>query len=100
MWRPLDYPLLARNLVNQCHLIITQVTMGMHLTLGLQKKIVLMNNIFNPNEFDLFGKGEIVMPEKACECFYRGSCKLGASCMKDLAPAKVLNAVNRVLEIK
>ena len=87
------------NLIDQCDLIVTQVTMGMHLTLGLQKKIVLMNNIFNPNEFDLFGKGEIVMPEKACECFYRGSCKLGASCMKDLAPAKVLHAVNRVLEI-
>lgn len=88
------------NLIDQCDLIVTQVTMGMHLTLGLQKKIVLMNNIFNPNEFDLFGKGEIVMPDKPCECFYRGSCKLGASCMKDLSPTKVLDAVNRVLEIK
>jgi heptosyltransferase-2 len=88
------------NLIDQCDLIVTQVTMGMHLTLGLQKKIVLMNNIFNPNEFDLFGKGEIVMPDKQCECFYRGSCKLGASCMKDLSPKKVSEAVNRVLEIK
>ncbi|MES2618069.1 MAG: glycosyltransferase family 9 protein, partial [Bacteroidota bacterium] len=59
------------NLIDQCHLIVTQVTMGMHLTLGLQKKIVLMNNIFNPNEFDLFGNGEIVGPDKACQCFYR-----------------------------
>jgi heptosyltransferase-2 len=87
------------NLIEQCDLIVTQVTMGMHLTLGLGKKIVLMNNIFNPNEFDLFNKGEIVMPDKECQCFYRGSCKLGESCMKDLPVGKVHDAVHRVIAI-
>lgn len=88
------------NLIDQCDLIVTQVTMGMHLTLGLQKKIVLMNNIFNPNEFDLFGKGEIVQPDKECQCFYRGQCVTGESCMKDLPPGKVYDAVQRTLNIK
>lgn len=87
------------NLISQCEMVVTQVTMGMHLTLGLQKKIVLMNNIFNPHEFDLFGKGEIVMPDKNCVCFYRGSCKLGESCMKDLPVQKVLDAAIRVLNV-
>ncbi len=87
------------NLIDQCELVVTQVTMGMHLTLGLQKKIVLMNNIFNPNEFDLFGKGKIIMPDKTCECFYRGQCKLGESCMKDLPVDKVLHAVEEVISI-
>jgi heptosyltransferase-2 len=81
------------NLVNHCHLVVTQVTMGMHITLALGKKIVLMNNIFNPNEFDLFGKGEIVMPNKACKCFYRGSCLDGTSCMEELPAAKIAEAV-------
>jgi heptosyltransferase-2 len=81
------------NLVNQCHLIITQVTMGMHITLALGKKIVLMNNIFNPHEFDLFGKGEIVMPDKTCKCFYRGSCLDGVSCMENLPAQKIATAV-------
>jgi heptosyltransferase-2 len=85
------------NLVNHCHLIVTQVTMGMHITLALGKKIVLMNNIFNPHEFDLFGKGEIVMPDKACKCFYRGSCLDGASCMEELPASKILTAINRHL---
>lgn len=85
------------NLINQCDLIVTQVTMGMHLTLGLQKKIVLMNNIFNPNEFDLFGNGEIVMPDKQCQCFYRGSCKLGITCMNDLSVEKVFNSVKKLM---
>lgn len=87
------------NLIDQCHLVVTQVTMGMHLTLGLRKKIVLMNNIFNPNEFDLFGRGEIVMPDKDCVCFYRGKCKLGESCMKDLPVSKVYEAVERVIAL-
>jgi heptosyltransferase-2 len=87
------------NLIDQCDLIVTQVTMGMHLTLGLQKKIVLMNNIFNPHEFDLFGKGRIVMPDKECVCFYRGQCKLGESCMKDLPVDKVLHTVEEVISI-
>jgi ADP-heptose:LPS heptosyltransferase len=81
------------NLVNQCHLVITQVTMGMHITLALGKKIVLMNNIFNPYEFDLFGKGEIVAPDKTCKCFYRGSCVDGVSCMEQLPAAKIAKAV-------
>jgi ADP-heptose:LPS heptosyltransferase len=83
------------NLVNQCELIITQVTMGMHITLALGKKIILMNNIFNPHEFDLFGKGEIVMPDKECKCFYRGSCVDGVSCMEQLPAQKIADAVRR-----
>lgn len=87
------------NLIDQCDLVVTQVTMGMHLTLGLQKKIVLMNNIFNPHEFDLFGNGQIIMPDKECVCFYRGQCKLGQSCMKDLPVDKVCKAVEEVISI-
>ena len=86
------------NLIDQCDLVVTQVTMGMHLTLGLGKKIVLMNNIFNPHEFDLFGKGEIVQPTKECQCFYLGKCKLGTSCMEDISTQMVLDAVERSLK--
>jgi ADP-heptose:LPS heptosyltransferase len=85
------------NLIDQCDLVVTQVTMGMHLTLGLQKKIVLINNIFNAHEFDLFGKGTIVQPPKECKCFYRGSCVDGTSCMETLDSRTVFTAVSEVL---
>jgi len=85
------------NLIAQCDLVVTQVTMGMHLTLGLKKKIVLMNNIFNPHEFDLFDRGIIVEPDKECVCFYLGTCKLGQSCMHDLPAEKIQAAVNKLL---
>lgn len=87
------------NLIDQCTLVVTQVTMGMHLTLGLRKKIVLMNNIFNKHEFDLFGQGKIVEPEKSCKCFYRGSCVDGVSCMETLGADTVYQAVEEVLAL-
>jgi heptosyltransferase-2 len=43
----------------------------------------------------LFGKGEIVAPDKACKCFYRGSCVDGISCMEQLPPEKIAAAVSR-----
>lgn len=87
------------NLIDQCDLVVTQVTMGMHLTLGLRKKIVLINNIFNPAEFDLFGRGRIIHPPKQCKCFYRGTCADGISCMETLSPDEVLDAVLEVLRL-
>jgi ADP-heptose:LPS heptosyltransferase len=93
-----NYPLQQFiNLIDQCDLVVTQVTMGMHLTLGLGKKIVLMNNIFNSHEFDLFNKGAIVQPPKTCKCFYRGSCVDGNSCMETLSPEVVMGHVESVL---
>ncbi|SDY28683.1 glycosyltransferase family 9 protein [Hymenobacter psychrophilus] len=82
------------NLLHQMHGIVTQVTMAMHISIALQKPTILMNNIFNPHEFDLYGRGQIVQPDKQCVCFYRGTCKLGgAGCMEDLPAEKVLAAV-------
>jgi heptosyltransferase-2 len=81
------------NLMNQMDGIVTQVTMGMHISIALGKPTILMNNIFNPHEFDLYGRGQLVGPNKQCVCFYRGTCRLGTSCMEDLPAAKVLQAV-------
>ncbi len=86
------------NLMYQMDVIVTQVTMGMHIAVALQKQMVLMNNIFNPHEFELYGRGALVSPEKPCECYFLGKCKYGASCMKDLAPGTVAVEVDKCLQ--
>jgi len=83
------------NLMNQMQGIVTQVTMGMHISIALRKPTILMNNIFNAHEFDLYGRGQIVQPNKQCVCFYRGTCRLGTSCMEDLPAEKVFEAVQQ-----
>ena len=57
-------------LMNQCDLIVTAVSMALHIAIALNKKLVLFNNIFNRNEFELYGLGEIIEPEVKClGCF-------------------------------
>jgi heptosyltransferase-2 len=84
-------------LTSACDLIVTQVSMMMHIATALAKKMVLMNNIFNRHEFELYGRGEIIEPRSACECYYGNSCKRGQSCMHDLTAPEVADAVLRVV---
>lgn len=85
-------------LVNECDLIVTAVTMGMHIAIALKKKIVLMNNIFNKNEFELYGRGIIVEPDKECTCFFSPSCKNpDYFCLEHLEPRKVFSSIKDLL---
>ena len=84
------------SLVNQCDLIVSAVTMGMHIAIGMKKPLILMNNIFNPNEFELYGRGEIVQPEKECNCYFSPKCiNQEYFCMEHLKPESIYQAVNR-----
>ncbi|MCI0707101.1 MAG: glycosyltransferase family 9 protein [Ignavibacteriae bacterium] len=86
------------NLVNRCDLVVTAVTMAMHITIGLGKKIVLFNNIFNKHEFELYGLGEILEPDFECTCFYSPTCP--NNCMQYLKPERVVSSVQRLLPRK
>lgn len=89
------------DLVNRCDLVVTAVTMAMHITIGLGKKMVLMNNIFNPHEFELYGRGVIVEPDRPCRCFYQPTCTNSAyRCMEHLTVDRVLRACRELLPAK
>ena len=83
--------------VDHCDLVVTAVTMAMHITIGLQKKIVLFNNIFNRNEFELYGRGEILEPEFSCTCFFSPVCP--NDCMHYIYVDRVFKSVKRLLPI-
>lgn len=85
-------------LTDSCELIVTQVSMMMHIATALQKKMVLMNNIFNKHEFELYGRGEIVEPKNGCVCYFGNTCKKGEqSCMHELTVDELTYSVERVL---
>ncbi|PKL83325.1 MAG: glycosyltransferase family 9 protein [Ignavibacteriae bacterium HGW-Ignavibacteriae-3] len=86
------------NLVNHCDLVVTGVTMAMHITLALNKKIVLFNNIFNRNEFELFGLGEILEPGNECKCFFSPKCKNDKYfCMDSLEVERVQKTIDKLI---
>lgn len=82
--------------VNQCDLVVTAVTMAMHITIGLGKKIVLFNNIFNKHEFELYGLGEILEPEFECDCFFSPTCK--NNCMQYIYVDRVFQTIQKLLK--
>jgi heptosyltransferase-2 len=88
------------NLVDQVDLVVTGVTMAMHIAIGLNKKIVLINNIFNGKEFELYDLGIIVEPDKECKCFFQPKCvNKDYFCLDYLPHEKVSNAVTEVLKL-
>jgi heptosyltransferase-2 len=85
------------NLVNKCDLIVTSVTMAMHIAIGYEKKIVLLNNIFNKYEFELYGLGTILEPEnKDCLGCYKNTCEI--ECMSTISPDRVLRKIQELLK--
>lgn len=77
------------DLLNQCNVVVTAVTMALHLALGLRKKVVLFNNIFNRNEFELYGRGVILEPGNSCQCCFKNECPL--PCMELILPETVFS---------
>jgi heptosyltransferase-2 len=81
-------------LMDRCDVVVSAVTMAMHIALGLGKKLVLFNNIFNPHEFELYGRGRILAPRQECTCFFQPRCRNDSFCMETLEPQAALAAVD------
>ena len=82
-------------LVDRCELVVTAVTMALHIAIGLGRKVVLMNNIFNPREFELYGLGEIISPGLDCEGCFKPSC--ATVCMDRITARQAYEAVKRLM---
>ncbi|MDP2923555.1 MAG: glycosyltransferase family 9 protein [Candidatus Omnitrophota bacterium] len=85
------------NLVNQCDLVVTAVTMAMHIAIGLDKKVIVLNSCFNKNEFYLYEKGLVLQPTIDCNCYYSPTCD--NNCMRylyvDAVYDNILDLINK-----
>ncbi len=84
------------SLVNKCDVIVSTVTMVMHVAIGLKKSLVLLNNIFNSNEFYFFNDSIILEPERECECYYRPICINEISCIAEVTAEQVFTAIKNL----
>lgn len=83
-------------MVARCACLVTSVTQAMHLAIAARVPLVLFNNIFNPHEFELYGRGEIIGPPTPCDCFYDAVCKTGRDCVREITVQETLAAVRGV----
>ena len=77
-------------ITNNTEIIVTPVSMMMHIALALKKQLMLFHNIFNVHEFELYGRGVIVEPSSGCDCYFGNSCSREKSCMEDISVQDVL----------
>ncbi|MCK5160909.1 MAG: glycosyltransferase family 9 protein, partial [Candidatus Aureabacteria bacterium] len=88
------------DLIDQCDVVVTQVTMALHIAIGLKRNVILLNNIFNKNEFYLYEKGVILQPDLDCLCCFKqrfdGRCPV-SDCMDLITPEFVLEKVKEII---
>ena len=77
-------------ITNNTDVIVTPVSMMMHIALALKKQLMLFHNIFNVNEFELYGRGVIIEPTSGCDCYFGNSCSREKRCMNDISVQDVL----------
>jgi ADP-heptose:LPS heptosyltransferase len=84
-------------MIHRCRCFVTSVTQAMHLAISARTPLVLFNNIFNANEFELYGRGEILGPATPCNCFYAASCRTGRNCIAEITPERTFEAMLRAI---
>lgn len=88
-------------IVSLIDIMITQVTFAMHVAIGLNKKTILFNNIFNKNEYYFYNIPHIILePEVACKMCYKSNynddCEV-PNCMNLIKITDVVNSINQIL---
>lgn len=90
------------DLVSQCDVVVTTVTMALHVAIALEKRTVLFNNIFPTNEFYMYGLGQILEPKLSCQsCFknaFDSKCQQ-FDCLSLISPETVLAQIESELAI-
>jgi len=84
-------------LTSHCDIVVTQVSMMMHIVTALKIPLVLLNNIFNRHEFYLYHNGVILEPSTGCDCYYGNTCKRERSCMLDISVGSVKDGILSLL---
>jgi heptosyltransferase-2 len=85
--------------INSCRLLVTNDSLGLHIAIALQKKVVVLYGPTNPNETYFYNRGEVLYPAVQHHCIpcLEPKCSQQISCMESIEPSCVLSAVARLL---
>ncbi|MFC1620753.1 glycosyltransferase family 9 protein [Candidatus Omnitrophota bacterium] len=86
--------------LNSCRLIVTNDSLGLHLSIALKKKIIALFGPTSEKEIFLFNRGVVVKPEKKLKCIpcFNTRCKYEKSCMHYIKPETVYRDIVRLLK--
>ena len=83
-----------------CRLIITCDSLGLHLALGLKKKIVALFGPTPPEQVYMYGYGIKLTPtcEQQCVPCFAPQCNASEFCMENITVESALDAIEMLLE--
>jgi len=85
--------------INSCNALITSDSLGLHLGLALDKKVLVLFGPTPSKEIYFYGKGKAILPEIIPECLpcFKGICEMGRNCMQDITVERVYGEVKRCI---
>ena len=85
-------------LINLVDVFFTPDSLGMHISIALEKPTIVSVGPTSPWELDVYGNGEIIYNDKLdCISCYRAVCDLEINCMNTLKPERILGSIARYL---
>lgn len=86
------------NWINSCDIIVTSDSLGMHIALALEKKVVALFGETSRNEIEMYGRGVKLSSGLDClPCYKKKPCDRKPSCMEMISAQNVRDAINRLL---
>lgn len=81
-------------LINACDIILTGVTMALHVAIGLKKKVIVFMGPIVKSEIDTFGLGPLLTSKthKCLGCF-KDECSMHPSCMEAIKVNRVYREI-------
>jgi heptosyltransferase-2 len=88
-------------LVNITDAFVTSDSLGMHVSVALNKHTIVLVGPTSPWELDVYGKGHVLYNEELpCIACYRSTCDLEVNCMNTLRPEYILEKLTEYIDAR
>jgi ADP-heptose:LPS heptosyltransferase len=84
-------------LTESCNVVVAGDTLGLHVALALERRIVALFGPTSAPEIELYDLGEKVLPDMTCLGCYKSTCDFTPNCMDLISVDMVAAAVSRQL---
>ncbi len=88
--------------INSCRLLLTQDSLGLHIALALQKKVLALFGPTASQEVYFYNSGRVIYPEQECKYLpcYKTKCITDLDCMRSVDLNAVMNEIKNLLSEK
>ncbi len=86
------------SMINECELIVTGDTLGLHVAAALDKKIVAIFGPTSAPEIELYGRGIKHVSDAPCIGMYKTICDVTPTCMERITPEQIYASIVKLME--